>query len=201
MAGIYIHVPYCKQKCHYCDFHFSTSLNTKDDLLNAIQKEITLQQNFLEGEKIHTIYLGGGTPSILKQEELMQLFDLLYKIFPVAIDAEITLEANPDDLHAQKVKELKQTPINRFSIGVQSFQDADLQFMNRAHSAEEALGSIKRAQDSGWENITLDLIYGTPTLSDTDWQKQFANSYQLSCTPYICICPNCRRKYSSTPVY
>ena len=104
MAGIYIHVPYCKQKCHYCDFHFSTSLNTKDDLLDAIQKEIALQQNFLEGEKIHTIYLGGGTPSILKQEELMQLFDLLYKIFPVAIDAEITLEANPDDLHAQKIK-------------------------------------------------------------------------------------------------
>ena len=184
MAGIYIHVPYCKQKCHYCDFHFSTSLNTKDDLLNAIQKEITLQQNFLEGEKIHTIYLGGGTPSILKQEELMQLFDLLYKIFPVAIDAEITLEANPDDLHAQKVKELKQTPINRFSIGVQSFQDADLQFMNRAHSAEEALGSIKRAQDSGWENITLDLIYGTPTLSDTDWQNNLQTAINLA-VPHI----------------
>ena len=112
----------------------------------------------------------------------MQLFDLLYKIFPVGIDAEITLEANPDDLHAQKVKELKQTPINRFSIK-KSFQDADLQFMNRAHSAEEALGSIKRAQDSGWENITLDLIY-EPTLSDTDWQNNLQTAINLA-VPHI----------------
>ena len=119
MAGIYIHIPFCKQKCHYCDFHFSTSLHTKDNLLNALQKEIALQKNFLEGETINTIYLGGGTPSILKQEELMQLFDVLYQTFSIAADAEITLEANPDDLHAQKVKTLKQTPINRFSIGVQ----------------------------------------------------------------------------------
>ena len=171
MAGIYVHIPYCKQKCHYCDFHFSTTLRTKEDLLNALKKEIELQNNFLEGQNINTIYFGGGTPTILKQEELMQLFDVLYQNFHIAIDAEITIEANPDDLTAQKVKELRKTPVNRFSIGVQSFQDADLQFMNRAHNAEESLGSIKRVQDSGWENITIDLIYGTPTLSDTEWQN------------------------------
>ena len=184
MAGIYIHIPFCKQKCHYCDFHFSTSFRTKEDLLNALVKEIKLQQNFLEGATINTIYLGGGTPSILKQEELMQLFDALYQTFPIAPDAEITLEANPDDLHAQKVKELKQTPVNRFSIGAQSFQDADLQFMNRAHSAEEAHSSIKRVQDTGWENITIDLIYGTPTLYDKDWQNNMQIAIDLA-VPHI----------------
>ena len=107
MAGIYVHIPYCKQKCHYCDFHFSTTLRTKEDLLNALKKEIELQYNFLEGQNINTIYFGGGTPTILKQEELMQLFDVLYQNFHIAIDAEITIEANPDDLTAQKVKELR----------------------------------------------------------------------------------------------
>lgn len=184
MAGIYIHIPYCKQKCHYCDFHFSTTLRTKQDLLNALHKEIELQQNFLEGQNIHTIYLGGGTPSILKLKELKQLFDILYQNFPIAIDAEITMEANPDDLTTQKVKELKQTPVNRFSIGVQSFQDADLQFMNRGHSAEESLVSIKRIQDSGWENITIDLIYGTPTLSDTDWKNNLQTAINLT-VPHV----------------
>ena len=184
MAGIYIHIPFCKQKCHYCDFHFSTSFRTKEDLLNALVKEIKLQQNFLEGETINTIYLGGGTPSILKQEELMQLFDVLYQNFTIATDAEITLEANPDDLNAKKLKELKQTPVNRFSIGVQSFQDADLQFMNRAHSTEEAHSSIKRVQDTGWENITIDLIYGTPTLSDKDWQNNMQTAIDLA-VPHI----------------
>ena len=183
MAGIYIHIPFCKQKCHYCDFHFSTFLRIKEDLLKALIKEIQLQQNFLE-ETINTIYLGGGTPSILKQEELMQLFDVLYQTFPITTDVEITLEANPDDLHAQKVKALKQTPINRFSIGVQSFLDADLKFMNRSHNSEEAISSIKRIQDTGWENITIDLIYGTPTLSDKDWQNNMQTAIQLA-VPHI----------------
>ena len=166
----------------------STSLplcTTKDDLLNAsLKKEIVLQQNFFEGETIHTIYLGGGTPSMLNQQEMMRLLDTLHHTFSIASDAEITLEANPDDLHLQKIKELKQTPVNRFSIGVQSFQNADLQFMNRAHSAKEALGSIKRVQDAGWENITIDLIYGTPTLSDTDWQNNLQTAINLA-VPHI----------------
>tara|TARA_B100000900_G_scaffold416251_1_gene450571 strand:+ start:6329 stop:7459 length:1131 start_codon:yes stop_codon:yes gene_type:complete len=184
MAGIYIHIPYCKQKCHYCDFHFSTSLSTKEDLLNALQKEIALQHNFLEGETINTIYLGGGTPSILKPEELMQLFDVIDQTFPIANDIEITLEANPDDIYDLKVKTLKQTPINRFSMGVQSFLNDDLKFMNRTHNAEEALSSIKRVQDAGWENITIDLIYGTPTLSDKDWQQNMQTAINLG-VPHI----------------
>ena len=184
MAGIYIHIPFCKQKCHYCNFHFSTSLRTKENLLNALQKEIVLQKKFLEGESINTIYLGGGTPSILKQEELMRLFDVLYQTFPIANDTEITLEANPDDIYDLKVKTLKQTPINRFSMGVQSFLNDDLKFMNRAHNAEEALSSIKRVQDAGWENITIDLIYGTPTLSDKDWQQNMQTAINLA-VPHI----------------
>lgn len=184
MAGLYIHIPYCKQKCHYCDFHFSTSLRTKDDLLKALITEIKLQKHFLKGESVNTIYVGGGTPSILNQEELMQLFDTLYQTFPIANNAEITLEANPDDLHAPKVKELQHTPINRFSMGVQSFKEEDLTFMNRAHNAEEALSSIKRVQDAGWENITIDLIYGTPTLSDKDWQSNMQTAIQLA-VPHI----------------
>jgi len=159
-------------------------LRTKENLLNALQKEIVLQKKFLEGESINTIYLGGGTPSILKQEELMRLFDVLYQTFPIANDTEITLEANPDDIYDLKVKTLKQTPINRFSMGVQSFLNDDLKFMNRAHNAEEALSSIKRVQDAGWENITIDLIYGTPTLSDKDWQQNMQTAINLA-VPHI----------------
>ena len=184
MAGIYLHIPFCKQKCHYCDFHFSTSLGGKDDLLYALLLEIELQKTYLSGEKINTIYFGGGTPSLLSEKELMQIFDKLHQHFSIDENAEITLEANPDDLTAQKIKELKQTPINRFSIGIQSFQDADLKFMNRAHNSEEALSSIKRVQDTGWENITIDLIYGTPTLSDSDWTNNMQTAIDLS-VPHI----------------
>jgi oxygen-independent coproporphyrinogen-3 oxidase len=184
MAGIYLHIPFCKQKCHYCDFHFSTSLGGKDDLLHALLLEIEFQKTYLSGEKINTIYFGGGTPSLLSEKELMQIFDKLHQHFSIDENAEITLEANPDDLTAQKIKELKQTPINRFSIGIQSFQDADLKFMNRAHNSEEALSSIKRVQDTGWENITIDLIYGTPTLSDSDWTNNMQTAIDLS-VPHI----------------
>ncbi len=157
-------------------------MRTKDHLLCALKKEIELQKNYLEKEKIHTIYFGGGTPSILNKEELMLLLDTLYHNFTIAPDAEITIEANPDDLNAQKVKELKHTVINRFSIGVQSFQNTDLKFMNRAHNGEDALESIKRLQDAGWENISLDLIYGTPTLSDSDWDNNIKTSIKLDVT-------------------
>lgn len=184
MAGVYIHIPFCKQKCHYCDFHFSTSLRNKTELLNALVSEINLQKNFLEREPINTVYFGGGTPSILSQKELMRLFDTLYESFSIANDAEITLEANPDDLHAQKIKELKETPVNRFSVGIQSFVEADLKFMNRAHNAKEALNSIKHVQDAGWQNITIDLIYGTPTLSDKDWGGNMHTAIELG-VPHI----------------
>jgi oxygen-independent coproporphyrinogen-3 oxidase len=169
VAGIYIHIPFCKQQCNYCDFHFSTSLKNKNALLEALLQEIEIRKDFTKGAKIKTIYFGGGTPSILSITELNQIFEQLNKHFQIEADAEITLEANPDDLHIQKIKELKNTPINRFSIGIQSFFDQDLQFMNRAHNSKEAERSIKGIQDAGWHNITIDLIYGTPTLTNQMW--------------------------------
>ena len=171
MSGIYIHIPFCKQQCHYCDFHFSTSLKTKEDLLNALKQEMKIQSSFLKGTKIRTIYFGGGTPSILTQDEINALFNSLNRNFELDNLEEITIEANPDDLTEQKVKQLKNTPINRFSIGVQSFQAKDLKYMNRAHNVQQAYDSIKRVQNAGWENITVDLIYGTPTLSNEQWQE------------------------------
>lgn len=171
MAGIYIHIPFCKQQCNYCDFHFSTSLKNKNGLLQALLQEIEIRKSFTKGAKIKTIYFGGGTPSLLSGDELSLIFEKLNKHFEIESDAEITLEANPDDLNIQKIKELKKTPVNRFSIGIQSFFDTDLQFMNRAHNSQEAERSIKEIQDAGWDNITIDLIYGTPTLSNQMWQQ------------------------------
>ena len=170
MAGIYIHIPFCKQQCNYCDFHFSTSLKNKNGLLQALLQEIEIRKSFTKGAKIKTIYFGGGTPSLLSGDELSLIFEQINKHFELDPDAEITLEANPDDLNIQKIKELKNTPINRFSIGIQSFFDIDLQFMNRAHNSQEAERSIKGIQDAGWDNITIDLIYGTPTLNNQMWQ-------------------------------
>lgn len=179
MAGIYIHIPFCKQACHYCDFHFSTSLKNKDPLLKALQKEIVLQKNYLNGDIVNTIYFGGGTPSLLSQKELMNIFDSLYQHYPISADAEITLEANPDDLTTPKLKELRNTPINRLSVGIQSFYDEDLKLMNRAHNSQEALRVVKDSQDKGFENITIDLIYGIPTLSNKNWTSNLQTAFAL----------------------
>jgi oxygen-independent coproporphyrinogen-3 oxidase len=170
MAGIYIHIPFCKKACHYCDFHFSTSPVYKDQMVDALRSEIILKKNYTGDEQIETIYFGGGTPSVLSADELGMLISEITEYYPVSSTAEITLEANPDDLNPQKVRELKQTLINRFSIGIQSFFEEDLVWMNRAHSAAEAQSSIKRVQDAGFENITADLIYGYPLLSDQKWE-------------------------------
>jgi oxygen-independent coproporphyrinogen-3 oxidase len=186
MAGIYIHIPFCKQACHYCDFHFSTSLKNKDFFLKALKKEIELQKEYLsfltngsgKGE-INTIYFGGGTPSLLSQTELMNIFDALNKNFIINSDAEITLEANPDDLTSKKIKDLKGTPINRLSIGIQSFYDEDLKLLNRAHNSKEALSAVKASQDKGFENITIDLIYGIPTLSNEKWKNNLRSAFDL----------------------
>jgi len=179
MAGIYIHIPFCKQACNYCDFHFSTSLKNKVGFLDALKKEVELQKDYLGTKKINTIYLGGGTPSLLNQNELMQVFDTIDKHFEIAKDAEITLEANPDDLTKNKIKELKNTPINRFSIGIQSFYDEDLKLMNRAHNSQEAISAVKGAQDAGFENITIDLIYGIPNLTENRWRNNLQNAFLL----------------------
>ena len=170
MAGLYIHIPFCKQKCHYCDFHFSVSLRQKDVILEAIKKELILRKDEIN-EPIDTIYLGGGTPSLFNDHELRGLFEIIYSAYTVIGEAEITLEANPDDLSSEYLNRLRSLPINRLSIGVQSFFQEDLKFMNRAHTSGEALQAIKNAQQVGYKDITIDLIYGIPGLTLEKWQK------------------------------
>ncbi|MGY3213244.1 radical SAM family heme chaperone HemW [Mucilaginibacter sp. HD30] len=184
MAGIYLHIPFCKQACYYCDFHFSTSLKYKDELLQALIKEISLQKNYLQGQTIETIYFGGGTPSILHESELNRLLDAIQSNHLIVSGAEITLEANPDDLDKAKINALRQTPINRFSIGIQSFFDDDLLWMNRVHRGDEAEESVKRAQDAGFENITIDLIYGYPLLSEYKWKTNLDKTFELG-VPHV----------------
>ncbi len=179
MAGIYLHIPFCKKACHYCDFHFSTSPQYKDQMLQALGQEIDLRKNYLAGESIETIYFGGGTPSLLSADELQILIGAITDLYEVSPTAEITLEANPDDLNPQKVREFRQTLINRFSIGIQSFFEEDLKWMNRAHTAREAHSSIKRVQDAGFENITADLIYGFPLLSNPKWEHNIQQLIEL----------------------
>ena len=179
MAGIYLHIPFCRQACHYCDFHFSTSLKDKEDLLQALKKEIALQQDYLGGKNINTIYFGGGTPSLLSKEELLGIFSEISKYFSVDANAEITLEANPDDLTKEKLKELSQTPVNRLSIGIQSFSNEDLKLLNRAHDSVQAMASVKEARSAGFKNITIDLIYGIQTLSNDQWKKNLSIAFEL----------------------
>lgn len=167
---IYIHIPFCKQACHYCDFHFSTSLQYKSEMVNALIHEIELRSSYLEDRKVESIYFGGGTPSLLDADEIARIIDAIAQRFEISNNAEITLEANPDDLNASKVNALRSTPVNRFSIGIQSFFEDDLKWMNRAHTRQEASAAIMRVQDAGFENITCDLIYGYPLLTDEKWR-------------------------------
>lgn len=169
MSGIYIHIPFCKQACHYCDFHFSTSQKKKRELVDALCKELVLRKNELLG-KVETIYFGGGTPSLLSQEELEIIFKTIYENYTISENPEITLEANPDDLSQQKLEQLAKSPINRLSIGIQSFFEEDLKFMNRAHNAEEAENCIKEAKKY-FDNISIDLIYGVPGMSNLRWKQ------------------------------
>ena len=167
MAGIYIHIPFCKQACYYCDFHFSTSLKRKNELISSICKEIQLRKNEISGD-IKTIYFGGGTPSILKTEEINLIINEVYHNFKVEDNIEITLEANPDDLSEEKIIQLSRSKINRLSIGIQSFFNTDLILMNRAHNNKEAATCLELATQY-FENISIDLIYGIPGLSDQRW--------------------------------
>ncbi|MGF6926394.1 putative oxygen-independent coproporphyrinogen III oxidase [Chitinophaga sp. W2I13] len=186
MAGIYLHIPFCKQACYYCNFHFSTSLSQQEAMVNSILQEITLQKDYLAQAPVHTIYFGGGTPSLLKEEELAALLSHLRATFAVAEDAEITLEANPDDLTAEKLAHLKAAGINRLSIGVQSFHEEDLTWMNRAHNSRQALDCIKQAQDLGFQNITIDLIYGGPTLTNEGWEQNVKQAIALGIPHLSC---------------
>ncbi|SEA67357.1 radical SAM family heme chaperone HemW [Bizionia paragorgiae] len=169
MSGIYIHIPFCKQACHYCDFYFSTSLKKKDALVEALIHEIGMRTSETEGQVIETIYFGGGTPSLLSNEEIEAILAAVYKNYPVTDAPEITLEANPDDLTQERILELKDTAINRLSIGIQSFFESDLKLMNRAHNAQEAMDCLTFASQH-FDNISLDLIYGIPGASDAQWK-------------------------------
>lgn len=179
MAGIYIHIPFCRQACHYCDFHFSTTLKLKADLVAAINKEAILRKDYLKGESISTVYFGGGTPSLLTKEELASILNTVKSLHTIEEVAEITLEANPDDLTLEKLIELKALGINRLSIGIQSFIEQDLRFMNRAHNAEQAANCVNLAQQAGFNNISIDLIYGTQTLDDLDWMENVEKAIAL----------------------
>lgn len=179
MAGIYIHIPFCRHACHYCNFHFSTSLQLKNDFVQALLKEAALQQHYLGGEPVQTVYFGGGTPSLLTSDELPAICNSIQQHYTIATGAEVTLEANPDDITNDKLQIWKQAGVNRLSIGVQSFFDNDLRWMNRAHTAMQATDCIKRAQDAGFHNLTIDLIYGTPTLPDAHWERNVRQALDL----------------------
>jgi oxygen-independent coproporphyrinogen-3 oxidase len=184
VSGIYIHIPFCKQACHYCDFHFSTSLKNKEALVKSILLEIDTRINYLPNKTIETIYFGGGTPSLLSEKETFQILEKIYKLYTVSNNAEITLECNPDDLSDEKLKELKRLEINRLSIGLQSFNEEELIWMHRAHTAKESESSVKRAQDRGFENITIDLIYGSKYSNLTNWKKTLDKAIDLQ-VPHI----------------
>ncbi len=182
MVGLYIHIPFCKQACHYCDFHFSTSLKKKSELVNALCKEMVLRKEEIPGP-LQTIYFGGGTPSLLDAEDLQQIFKTIDDHFEVVEAPEITLEANPDDLTEAKLIMLAASRINRLSIGVQSFFEEDLKLMNRAHNATEALRCLQLAKQY-FDNISIDLIYGMSDMSDARWQENLDQAIALD-IPHI----------------
>ncbi|WP_277014483.1 radical SAM family heme chaperone HemW [Flavobacterium lindanitolerans] len=183
MSGIYIHIPFCKQACHYCDFHFSTSMKKKEEMVQALVKEMQMRKSEFENETVETIYFGGGTPSVLSDEELAFLIDAVYANFKVAENPEITLEANPDDLSDERIVELAGSRINRLSIGIQSFFENDLKMMNRAHNAEEAKKSLETATRY-FDNISIDLIYGIPGMTNEMWKQNIETALSFG-IPHI----------------
>jgi oxygen-independent coproporphyrinogen-3 oxidase len=189
MSGIYIHIPFCKQACHYCDFHFSTSLKKKDEMVLALAKEIALRKNGLldcarsDNALIETIYFGGGTPSILQISDIRLLIDAVYSNYKVVDNPEITVEANPDDLSEERIIELSKNKVNRLSIGIQSFFEDDLKLMNRAHNSEEAKKCLEIAIKY-FDNISIDLIYGVPNMSSEKWLQNIETALSFN-VPHI----------------
>ena len=189
MAGIYIHIPFCRKACHYCNFHFSTSLQYKADFIYALIKEaemVAQDAGLFKDDVIETIYFGGGTPSLLSPAELQAILHAISQQFKVQHQAEITLEANPDDISSLQLREWKSAGINRLSIGVQSFFDEDLRWMNRAHNGTQALHSIEAVIQEGFSNFTVDLIYGTPLLTDDKWKKNVQTVVRLGVPHLSC---------------
>lgn len=185
MAGIYVHIPFCKQKCSYCDFHFSTRFaDYREEMIQAISAEMERNSGYLNGELIETVYFGGGTPSLLMKEELGQLLNQIRSVFELEVGTEITLEANPDDCTVSNLKDWKELGVNRLSVGIQSFKSSDLKWMNRAHNATEARESVSLAKSVGFENITVDLMYGLPELTMREWEAHVQSVIDMD-VPHI----------------
>lgn len=185
MSGIYIHIPFCKQACHYCNFHFSTSLRFKNELVVALLREIELHRADFKEEAIDTIYFGGGTPSLCTRPELESILQKIRSLYTVSPVAEITLEANPDDINSQKLSDWKEIGINRLSIGIQSFFEEDLRWMNRAHNSQQAIDNLQLAIEH-FSNITIDLIYGTPGLTNEKWKQNVDRAISLGIPHLSC---------------
>ena len=198
MAGIYIHIPYCKQQCTYCNFHFRIAQKDKLEMLKSMHKEIKERKDFLNDKEVSSIYFGGGTPSILSISEIKDILQTIYTLYSVNEDAEITVECNPDDLTGPKLSSYKKIGVNRLSIGVQSFADADLKFMNRSHNAKEAIESIELAKKVGFENITIDLIYGLSNQTLKQWRKNLDIMFSLGIQHFSAYALTIEEK---TPLY
>lgn len=179
MAGIYIHIPFCKQRCIYCDFYTTTNLIDRQNYMDALCREAELRKDYIEGEVVNTIYFGGGTPSLLQSADFEQIFHSLYKNFNVSADAEITLEANPDDLSSDYIKLLQDLPVNRLSMGVQSFNDRELKFLNRRHDAKQAIDVVQKCRKAGFNNISIDLMYGLPEQTMNIWKYNLHQAVEL----------------------
>ena len=209
MSGIYVHIPFCRQACTYCDFHFSTSLQSVDRMIASLEKEIILRKNYLHNEDVETIYFGGGTPSLIETSFINRLMKVIRKEYNVSTDAEVTVEANPDDLTIEKCEQLYSAGVNRLSIGIQSFSDADLKFMNRAHNSKQALTSVKNARLAGFKNISIDLIYGIKQSEPGQWENnlnmalnlgvEHLSCYALTIEPRTALADMIRKKKVAPP--
>lgn len=179
MAGIYIHIPFCKTRCIYCDFYSTTQSELKDRYINALCRELELRKEYLNGEDIETIYFGGGTPSQLSRSDFEKVFDTIYKVYGTQYCNEITLEANPDDLHPDYLHDLSQLPFNRISIGIQTFNERTLKLLNRRHSAVQAIKAVEDCRQAGFKNISIDLMYGLPGETKESWKEDLQKAISL----------------------
>lgn len=179
MAGLYIHIPFCAKRCIYCDFFSNTEMNYKDPYLKAILQELKLRKDYLAGEPIETIYFGGGTPSQLQAGDLERILESIFNLFDTHSCSEITLEANPDDMTPAYIRSLRSLPFNRISMGVQSFQEKDLRFLNRRHNREQALQAVASCKENGFHNISIDLIYGLPGQTLPEWEENLEEAVRL----------------------
>ena len=198
MAGIYVHIPFCSQACHYCDFHFSTSLKYKQRIINAINKELIMQKHYLESQLIQTIYFGGGTPSLIGSMSLELILETIHHNYKLMQNTEITIEANPEDINQETILSWSTMGFNRVSLGVQSFRDQDLKYMNRIHNSIQARRAIRLLQESAINNLNVDLIYGYPELDNFAWESNLDTVISLKVPHLSCYCMTIEPK---TPLY